>query len=777
MVFICPVCLKSFLRDQGLLDHLMKDHKNSFLNQSDQPKLLSEQINDQPKLLSEQANDQPNLTDDQSSDQTNPTNVHHNLINDQAKLINDHYKLINDHHNRINDQANLTSINDHNSLIDKQGNEPTEVLSVKSEPMDESSVEPPFALKIESVKSEVETNVKCQLCPKQFAQRAHLNNHLMIEHLNRKFDCPDCGEDNFRSFNSLGLHIRRIHGKMATFKCHICIIHTKEYTSSSTLVRHYLSKHLNLEENAWPQRRQSRIETNQSGLLGRSGKLGPCRQIGQLRQAAPSRPIEPFRPNRQIRPIAQVEPDKQFGQFGSYGQFEQNAIGMVGQTSLHQLQNASFQFQMARFQTPVVHPKPPIPPLPASISLLPASSLPVQEPTQPQNYPFIPSPAPSVTASLDPIRVPVQPVSTPLDGQATIDAKVPEEKTVIAEGVNNLPENQYYNSIKENSEPELNIEHSECTEKENGFPGSSCNQCKLCGQEYTGSLTQHLLVVHLVRTFDCDYCGIESSNFIRLAKHIKAMHPNQPIIYRCHICDNTKKSFVNSSSLVTHLLKSHLNLKHGLKSLKETKVASKERSKEIKAVHPNRYQKLQCELCGIEVHSIRQRTHHYLTQHLNMKFTCQICGFDGKDFHALAMHKMKHHPGQPKNLYNCDFCPHTYNNSSALKVHLFSVHLKLKLHKCELCGKEYGTNMTLRQHIQTAHVGNFDCKLCGEQIKTRTKLSVHIEKEHELSCHKCFKQYGNRSKLYHHLRADCSSKQPTSMETKWAHLYPSISDE
>ena len=155
--FPCPVCPKSFEKDQGLLDHLLKDHMNSFLKQSDQPKLLSEQVNDQP-----------NLTDDQIHDQPNPTNVHHNLVHDQ-----------------FNDQPNFT--NDHNSLIDKQVDDRTEVLNVKTEPMDESSVEP-LSLKIESVKSEVETEVlvKCQLCPQRFGQRAILNNHLMIRDITYK---------------------------------------------------------------------------------------------------------------------------------------------------------------------------------------------------------------------------------------------------------------------------------------------------------------------------------------------------------------------------------------------------------------------------------------------------------------------------------------------------------------------------------------------------------------------------------------------------------------
>ena len=680
--FPCPVCPKSFEKDQGLLDHLLKDHMNSFLKQSDQPKLLSEQVNDQP-----------NLTDDQFYDQPNPTNVHHNLVNDQ---FNDQ-------------QPNFT--NDHNSLIDKQVDDRTEVLNVKTEPMDESSVEP-LSLKIESVKSEVETEVlvKCQLCPQRFGQRAILNNHLMIDHLNKKFECPECGQDHFKGFASLGLHIRKIHGKKSEFKCHICIIQTKEFTSSSTLIRHYLTKHLKLDENP-------------SGLLGRSGQIGPSRQFGQWGQVAPFRPSEQFGPNEQFGPIGQFRQSEPSGQFGPNGQFglsgvdlnEQNrAIGQIGLTGQIEQPKCHFKCQICGLE-------------------------------------YFKKKSFYSHMRMKHSREKVNPIE--------------EGTNKTIEGDNKLSENQDYHTMKfeKNQETEGSIENPECAEMASmdhyGFLGSSVKQCKLCGQEYLGSLTQHLLVDHLVRTFDCDYCGIELSNFSRLARHIKTMHPKQPIFYRCHICDNTKKSFVNSSSLVTHLLKSHLNLK----SLKEAKVEeAEERSKEFKA-EQQPMSKLQCELCGIEVDSIRQRTHHYLTQHLKMKFKCQICGYDCKDFHALAMHKMKHHPGLPKNLYNCDFCPHTYANSSALKVHLFNVHLKLRLYKCELCGKEYGTNMTLRQHYQTTHVANFDCKLCGQQIKTRTKLSTHIEKEHELRCHKCFKQYENRSNLYHHLRADCSSNQQMSI--------------
>ena len=122
-----------------------------------------------------------------------------------------------------------------------------EESEIKSEPME---------IVIESVRSEAamdeatelmekvdKNNAKCWICHESFDKRNLLNNHLLVKHLNKKFECHICEENRFENFQLLAAHMRYKHQNSPVFKCHLCI-DNKKFARSQSLLNHHLKFHL-----------------------------------------------------------------------------------------------------------------------------------------------------------------------------------------------------------------------------------------------------------------------------------------------------------------------------------------------------------------------------------------------------------------------------------------------------------------------------------------------------------------------------------------------------
>jgi KRAB domain-containing zinc finger protein len=64
-------------------------------------------------------------------------------------------------------------------------------------------------------------NWTCELCGKTYASKAALENHVKINHENKRFKCKLCDKD-LRSQISLRTHIAAVHEKTVEFKCQFC---------------------------------------------------------------------------------------------------------------------------------------------------------------------------------------------------------------------------------------------------------------------------------------------------------------------------------------------------------------------------------------------------------------------------------------------------------------------------------------------------------------------------------------------------------------------------
>ena len=101
---------------------------------------------------------------------------------------------------------------------------------------------------------------------------------------------------------------------------------------------------------------------------------------------------------------------------------------------------------------------------------------------------------------------------------------------------------------------------------------------------------------------------------------------------------------------------------------------------------------------------------HYLVDHLQMKFQCQVCNEAFKDFNALAAHKLVRHQENEVG-FDCHICKQTFVESDILVQHLLKNHLGIQepkipmkdqqQHQCNHCGKNFNKKSNLTSHILT----------------------------------------------------------------------------
>ena len=181
---VCPICQRAFDKDRALVDHLLKDHMNGL-------KTEKPDFEESVKIKTEPMDESYGIE---------PLPIKIESIKSEAP----------------------------------------EWIQIKKEPLDESTI------RIESIKSQ-SGSFKCQLCHESFGIKKSLHHHLVVKHLNQKFQwfqCPYCELNDFKDFLMLQNHVKAKHRrKKMTFKCQIC---AKTYPDSSDLIKHSIECHLKI---------------------------------------------------------------------------------------------------------------------------------------------------------------------------------------------------------------------------------------------------------------------------------------------------------------------------------------------------------------------------------------------------------------------------------------------------------------------------------------------------------------------------------------------------
>ena len=89
--------------------------------------------------------------------------------------------------------------------------------------------------------SEVHNLYPCTLCERKCASEKLLNNHFLLQHRNRKYNCCAC-DMSFKSVTKINLHMKQDHGKILEYFCARC---DEKFRLSTKLVLHIHKVHEN----------------------------------------------------------------------------------------------------------------------------------------------------------------------------------------------------------------------------------------------------------------------------------------------------------------------------------------------------------------------------------------------------------------------------------------------------------------------------------------------------------------------------------------------------
>ena len=80
----------------------------------------------------------------------------------------------------------------------------------------------------------------------------------------------------------------------------------------------------------------------------------------------------------------------------------------------------------------------------------------------------------------------------------------------------------------------------------------------------------------------------------------------------------------------------------------------------------------------------------------------------------------------------CNECGHEARCPADLKIHVNSVHLKLKPYKCDQCDFAAGDPSALRGHVKAVHEKIMhQCDFCDYRSAYKPHVTRHIKKQHK----------------------------------------------
>jgi hypothetical protein len=120
---------------------------------------------------------------------------------------------------------------------------------------------------------------------------------------------------------------------------------------------------------------------------------------------------------------------------------------------------------------------------------------------------------------------------------------------------------------------------------------------------------------------------------------------------------------------------------------------------------------------------------------LGVRICCPACPKTFTTKQKYWSHR-KTHKG---NTVQCTLCPKSFHSKSYLKIHLGTVHEKLRNFSCTLCTYAAGTKSCLQSHMIRSHTKDYRyrCDLCNMGYQLKDKLDQHRRAKHEGKCFIC----------------------------------------
>jgi len=278
-----------------------------------------------------------------------------------------------------------------------------------------------------------------------------------------------------------------------------------------------------------------------------------------------------------------------------------------------------------------------------------------------------------------------------------------------------------------------------------------CQECDK-GFPQKNKLRNHINQIHLKLRCTCPECGKDLAAG-HLKNHIRFVHEKR-IGKVCDVpgCDTT---FINNATKLKHIEQVHKGIRN---TCPECGKQVSDLRHHVKVVH-KKERPHECQECKKTYQTRTHLQNHMKTFHLGIRVKCEECGKMVLDIysHRAYAHKEPNFP--------CDQCATKCTNSTALKMHILSVHLGVKEH-CEICNKDVAAGYLtthIKNHTKTEQEKKpHNCQQCEKSFKDPGTLKKHIERTHLNQKEECPKCGLETKDLYRHMKyTNCESEAYT----------------
>lgn len=232
---------------------------------------------------------------------------------------------------------------------------------------------------------------------------------------------------------------------------------------------------------------------------------------------------------------------------------------------------------------------------------------------------------------------------------------------------------------------------------------------------------------HYGKIFNCIECGEKFSVWRTLQTHLWRHHKMDMELYSCDKCEYKTYSLAKLNN-VHRLI--HGEEKPFLCDFCGKGFKNPKQLRNHKIVHKMKPVELQhqCEVCQRMFSDRRQLRVHMNSVHQKIKpFSCNYCGYKAASNGALRLHVRQHTGEKP---FACDLCEYTTSDHNSLRRHK-SRHSGIKKYKCAHCDYACIQSSTYKTHLKTKHPGlenglMFSCHACQFRTISKDKYMIHI---------------------------------------------------